>query len=350
MSMMTRRSRAVPYIGRWALLALLGSGLGCGGVARADEKKASTSPTQPVAVAAPAAAPGGAPALDPAKEKAAQLREAASLLEKAGDALARGNKSFAEQLFSSAELIVGPEAVAELAGRFREGAPPRVNTPLKTIPDAGKQPVLVGNSDEDEPEKKPEKGTLTGSVQIEGKGGGAVGVVTLEPIGKKWPRRNPKQRVVEQRNREFLPHITAVPVGSTVSFPNYDPTFHNVFSSSDSKPFDLGLYKGGQAREVTFDKEGVVRIGCNLHANMSAFIVVVAAPHYAITDESGNFKFGSLAPGKYTLRAWSDKSTAPVTEEVTIKIGSNQVAVGVKADAPAGPAPDKFGVARGGKK
>ena len=83
---------------------------------------------------------------------------------------------------------------------------------------------------------------------------------------------------------------------------------------------------------------------------MSAFIVVVAAPHYAITDESGHFKFASLAPGKYTLRAWSDKSTTPVTEEVTIKVGSNQVAVGVKADAPTGPAPDKFGVARGGKK
>jgi plastocyanin len=351
MSMMTRRSRAVLYSGRWALYALLSSGLGCAGVAHADEKKPSTpAPTHQVAAAGGAPAPAATPALDPAKEKAAQLREAASLLEKAGDALARGNKSFAEQLFSSAELIVGPDAVADLASRFREGAPPRVNTPLKTIPDAGKQPVLVGNSDEDEPEKKPEKGVLTGSVQIEGKGTGAVGVITLEPVGKKWPRRAAKQRVVEQRNREFLPHVTAVPVGSTVSFPNYDPTFHNVFSSSESKPFDLGLYKGGQARDVTFDKEGVVRIGCNLHANMSAFIVVVAAPHYAITDENGNFKFGSLAPGKYTLRAWSDKSTTPVTQEITIKVGTNQVAVGVKADAPAGPAPDKFGVARGSKK
>jgi plastocyanin len=349
MSMMTRRA----FRSRWALPMLLATSVGCAGVARADEKKPSTPPvaaSKPApapAAAAGAAAPG---ALDASKEKAAQLREAAGLLEKASDALTRGNKSFAEQLFSSAELIVGPDVLADLAPKYREGAPPRVNTPLKTVPDTGKQPTLVGNSEEDEPEKKPEKGALSGSVQIEGKGTGAIGVITLEPVGKKSARRAPKQRVIEQRNREFLPHVMAVPVGSTVSFPNYDPTFHNVFSSSESKPFDLGLYKNGQAREVTFDKEGVVRIGCNLHANMSAFIVVVAAPHYAITDENGNFKFGGLAPGKYTLRAWSDKSLEPVTQEVNIKIGANQVAVGVKADAPQGPAPDKFGVARGGKK
>jgi plastocyanin len=187
-------------------------------------------------------------------------------------------------------------------------------------------------------------------VQVDGKAGVGVGVVTLEPVGKKWKPRSPKQRIVEQRNREFLPHVMAVPVGSTVSFPNYDQTFHNVFSSSDTKAFDLGLYKGGQARDVTFDKPGVVRLGCNLHANMAAFIIVVAAPHYAITDDQGNFKFGSLAPGKYTLRAWSDKSLEPVTQEVVVKAGANQVTVGVKADAPTGPAPDKFGVPRGGKK
>ena len=353
MSMITRRSRSSLSMGPlWALAAVLGGGLACAGVARADDKEAAPVVVAAGPAATPAAKPApGAPAgLDPAKEKAAQLREAASLLEKASDALARGNKSFAEQLFSSAELIVGPDAVADLAPRFREGAPPRVNTPLKAIPDAGKQPVLAGNSEEDQPEKKPEKGSLTGTVQIEGKAGGAVGVITLEPVGKKWAKRSPKQRIVEQRNREFLPHIMAVPVGSTVAFPNYDPTFHNVFSSSDSKAFDLGLYKGGQSREVTFEKEGVVRVGCNLHANMSAFIIVVAAPHYAITDEQGNFKFGSLAPGKYTLRAWSDKSLTPVTQEVVVKVGANQVTVGVKADAPTGPAPDKFGVARGGKK
>jgi plastocyanin len=168
-------------------------------------------------------------------------------------------------------------------------------------------------------------------------------------VGKKWKKRTPKVRVVEQRERNFAPHVLAVPVGSTVTFPNFDNVFHNVFSTSESSKFDLGLYKGGQAREMVFEKEGVVRLGCNLHANMSAYVIVVGAPHYAIADANGGFKFKSLEPGKYKLRAWSEKSLSPVTQEIEISAGGNKVSVGVKADAPEGPAPDKFGVPRGKK-
>jgi hypothetical protein len=146
-----------------------------------------------------------------------------------------------------------------------------------------------------------------------------------------------------------LPHVLAVPVGSTVQFPNYDPTFHNVFSTSDTKAFDLGLYKNGEARELVFDKEGVVRLGCNLHANMSAYVIVVAAPHYAITDDTGAFSFRSLAPGKYTMKVWSERSAEPAVQTVEIKPGQNNLNLGVKADVGEGPAPDKFGVPRGKK-
>ena len=118
------------------------------------------------------------------------------------------------------------------------------------------------------------EGSLTGTVQIDGKPlNGAFGLVTLEPASGKWKPRAPKQRVMEQRNREFLPHVLAVPVGSTVAFPNFDTVFHNVFSTSPLGAFDLGIYKKGEAREFTFDKEGIIRLGCNLHANMSAYIV-----------------------------------------------------------------------------
>ncbi len=321
----------------------------------APAPKAAAAKAAPGAKGAPAPAAKAAPAAkpqppDPARERATKLRDAAGKLDKAAEQLAAGNRSYAEELFSTAELLVGPEALADLAPRFRAGAPPRVNTPLVTVPDQGKQPAVAGSSDEDDPDPRPLKGALAGNVQIDGKAGGGIGVVTLEPIGKKAKKRTAKQRVVEQRDRQFLPRVMAVPVGSTVSFPNYDATFHNVFSSSDSKSFDLGLYKSGQAREVTFDKEGVIRLGCNLHANMSAFVIVVAAPHYAITDDEGNFKFGSLAPGKYRLKAWNEKSLEPVTQDIVIKAGTNQVTVGVKGDAPAGPPPDKFGVPRGGKK
>lgn len=310
------------------------------------------------ALAAPPAAPAAAPAVaaaapaavpDPIAERAQALKEAANLLEKAGAARARGNRSFAEQLFSSAELIVGPEALAELAPRFREGAPPRVTTPLKVLPkDTPRQPATVGGSDEEQPEEKPKRGSLQGSVKIEG-GAPSEGlaVVTLEPAGGKFKRRPARQRVMEQRERQFAPRVLAIPVGSTVTFPNFDPVFHNVYSLSEAKPFDLGIYRNGQAREVTFEREGVIHLGCNLHANMVADIVVVSAPHYVITDAGGRFNFRSLEPGKYVMRTWSERSLKPQTQEIVIKPDKNEVAIRVTADAPAGLSLDKFGAPRG---
>jgi plastocyanin len=185
-------------------------------------------------------------------------------------------------------------------------------------------------------------------MQIDGKAAsGAFGLVTLEPLNGKARPRPPKRSVIEQRGREFLPHVMAVSVGSTISFPNFDTVFHNVFSTSPSGSFDLGIYKAGEAREFTFKKEGIIRLGCNLHANMSAYIAVVSAPSYVVTDGSGEFTFKRLAPGKYKLSAWSEKSKAPITQEVTIKTGKNDVTVGVPADADKGPQPDKFGGKRG---
>jgi plastocyanin len=286
------------------------------------------------------------------EEKVASLKQATSTLEKAGLVLARRQKSYAEQLFSIAELSLGAEALADLAPLFREGAPPRVTTPTTKLPaDTPPQPKgAVGSSEEDEPAKKPGKGFLEGVLRVDGKPPtGSFGVITLEPVSGTFKARPAKERVMEQRGREFAPHVMAVSLGSTVTFPNFDPNFHNVFSTSDAAAFDLGLYKGGEARSFRFDREGVVRIGCNLHANMAAWIVVVKAPHYAITDDSGKFALGSLEPGKYTMRAWNEKSTTPVVQEVTLEAGKNTVEVGVKGDAPAGPIPDKFGTSRGRK-
>jgi plastocyanin len=321
----------------------------------------STSPSpkpQPVAQApAPQPQPQATPPppVGPVAERAHQLREAADLLDKAEAARGRDAKSFAEQLFSSAELIVGADALADLAPRFRAGAPPRVTEPTKPVTDTAPQPIAEGDSDKDRPEVVPPKaaptrGSVTGTVQMDGKAfAGEMAVVTLEPIGKKKPPTIPTARVIEQRNRQFAPRVLVVPVGSLVSFPNFDPTFHNVFSTSGTKPFDLGLYKTNQTREVLFDKEGVVRLACNLHANMSAFIVVMSAPHYTITDGGGRFKFKSIAPGKYLARVYSDRATRPVDREVEIKAGRNELDLGVTGDAPSGPLPDKFGVARGAK-
>lgn len=295
------------------------------------------------------------PAGDPSAQKVEALREAAISLEKATRALLAGNRNNAELLFTGAELLVGPEALADLAPRFREGAPPRITTKTtqfdaKTAP----QPEVVGSSEAEDAEDnvKPPKveGSLTGAVQIGGKGATGVGLVTLEPLGgkaKKNKKRAPRRRVIEQRDREFAPRLTAISVGSTIAFPNFDSLFHNVFSTSPVTPFDLGMYRNGEAREYTFTKEGVIRLGCNLHANMSAYIAVVAAPHYTVTDASGAFSFQHLAPGKYRLSAWNERSKEPVIKEVTIKAGKNQLDISVNDDAPKGPPPDKFGGKRG---
>ncbi len=310
------------------------------------------------ASATPAAAPAGAPApaagpKTPVTAKAAELREAADALDKAQASLANGNRSVAEHYFSIAELIVGEGALAAIASEFREGAPPHVTAaPTKVDPHAAPQPKVEGSSEAEDAEAKVPppriEGSLAGTVTIEGKPlSGAYGLVTLEPASGRWPARTPKHRVIEQRNREFLPHLMAVPVGSTIAFPNFDSVFHNVFSSSPLGAFDLGIYKMGEAREFTFQKEGIIHLGCNLHANMSAYIAVVAAPAYVVTDDKGAFAFKHLAPGKYKLKAWSERSVNPIAQEVTIKQGANEVKVGVAGDAPTGPAPDKFGKKRG---
>lgn len=312
----------------------------------------------PEAKAAPPAPVAGKPAGPPARrtpvtDRADQLREAADQLDRAQRALDNGNKNLAEQLFSTAELLVGPDVVATLASQFRDGAPPRVTTPIVKIDTAAPpQPKVVGSSEaEDEKDKVPPpkvEGSLTGTMQIDGKAtGGAFGLITLEPTDGKWRPRTPKRVVVEQRGREFLPHLTAISVGSTVSFPNFDTIFHNVFSTSPLGAFDLGLYKAGEAREYTFPREGIVRLACNLHANMNAYIAVVAAPAYVVTDDAGHFAFKHLPPGKYRLKAWSERSKAPIAQDVVIKAGKNEVTVGVSGDAAPGAPSDKFGGKRG---
>jgi len=317
-----------------------------------SQEHAGARPTPAAAPAAPAApAPAAAPR-GPVGERAQLLREAADQLDKAQAALDSGNRNLAEQLFSTAELLVGADVLAPVAPKFRDGAPPRVTTPTQRFESAPPQPRVAGSSEaEDEKDHVPPprvEASLAGALQIDGRpASGAFGLVTLEPADGRWKPRTPKHVVLEQRNREFLPHVMAISVGSTVAFPNFDPVFHNVFSTSPAAPFDLGLYKSSEAREFTFPKEGIVRLGCNLHANMSAFIAVVAAPAYVVTDGDGRFAFKRLPPGRYRLKAWSERSAAPITQDIAIKPGKNTVNLGVTGDAPRGPQPDKFGGKRG---
>jgi hemoglobin len=288
---------------------------------------------------------GGAASAGPVMERAAGFREAATLLEKAEGERSRGHRSLAEQLFSFAELVVGPDAVAALAPLFRQGAPRRITTPTRKAASRTPQPVAVGNSDLDEA-ARPARGALTGVVKLPAADFDAVAVVTLEPASGQFRRPRPQQRVVEQRNRQFAPRVLVVPVGSTVSFPNFDSVYHNVFSRSEANSFDLGLYRSGEERQIELDHEGVVRLACNLHANMSAYVAVVSAPRYLVTDEHGRFAFKNLEPGNYKLRVYSDRFDEPTTQSITIAPDMNSATVVLGGRPRAVVSLDKFGAPR----
>jgi plastocyanin len=123
--------------------------------------------------------------------------------------------------------------------------------------------------------------------------------------------------------KEFSPHVLVIPAGSTVSFPNHDPFNHNVFSLSEDAPFDLGLYSRGQARSVVFTRAGVVRVYCNVHAQMSALIVVRDNPYFTQPGSDGSFTIAGVPPGRYTLHVWHERASE-VTQ--TIQVPSSGVA------------------------
>jgi hemoglobin len=271
---------------------------------------------------------------------------AVGLMQAAIVAAKRGQRNYADQLFSRVEAIVGAKAVVAAAPTFRDGAPPRIETPLKKVPkDTPPQPRFAGNSDEDDPGPK-RPGSLRGTMTVDGQPLDGLGTLMLYPVAGGGKKRTPKVRVVEQRDKTFLPHVLAIPPGSTVSFPNFDGVYHNVFSISPTKKFDIGLYKDGDTRELKFEKPGLVRLGCNIHAKMSAYIVVVDAPAYVVVDGTKEFNFRSLAPGKYKVRAWSEHSPAPTESEIVIKPGVNTMTFDVKGGADEGPSEDKFGMTR----
>jgi hemoglobin len=261
----------------------------------------------------------------------------------------RGQRNYADQLFGRVEIAAGAAVVASAAPAFRTGAPPRVETPIKQMPtDTPPQPKLVGSSDEDSPSATQLAASLKGTITVDGKPLDGVGLVQLYPISKatKTARRTPKQRVMEQRGKKFAPHLLAVPPGSTVSFPNFDSFYHNVFSGSSTQPFDLGLFKNGQSRDIKFDKPGLVRLGCNVHANMAAFVFVIDAPNYVPVDGAKEFAFKSLDPGKYRAVVWSERSARPMEQDIKITDGTNTITFDVKGDAEKGPSKDKFGQSR----
>lgn len=161
-------------------------------------------------------------------------------------------------------------------------------------------------------------GIVKGSITIGGRPTSDA-VVSVEGLSKEDLKSRisslkPKPAVMDQQDLKFLPHVLPVMIGTSVEFANNDKTFHNVFSTSEAKRFDLGLYSPGRRRTVTFDKPGVVRILCHVHPNMEAYIVVKEHPYFAAANGRGNYQLSRVPLGRYRLEIWHPElgtTTAP---------------------------------------
>jgi plastocyanin len=155
-------------------------------------------------------------------------------------------------------------------------------------------------------------------------------VVWLRPIGGtvEPPRQTEIPRLV-QKDKAFHPSLLVIPVGGKVEFPNEDPFFHNVFSLYDGKRFDLGLYESGTTRFVQFDKPGISFIFCNIHVQMSAVVIALNTPYYAISSAQGELNLPNVPPGRYEMQVFHS-SVAPeelhaLSREITVAPGDTSL-------------------------
>ena len=147
-------------------------------------------------------------------------------------------------------------------------------------------------------------------------------VVSLRPASGGGAPAAPGRATMLQKNKTFSPHVLPIVVGSSVEFPNDDPIFHNAFSSYNGEIFDVGLYPPGTTRSVRFTREGVVRVFCNIHAAMSAVIVVLGTPYFAVTGSDGSFSIPNVSHGEYQLEVFHERAT-----EATLRALERRVVV-----------------------
>jgi len=142
--------------------------------------------------------------------------------------------------------------------------------------------------------------------------------------GTAAPAGTPATADMATENKQFVPRLLVLTQGSTLAFPNHDPFSHNVFSLSPEATFDLGLYGRGEAKSVTFTRPGVIRVYCNVHAQMRALVVVLESSLHTQAASDGSFRFEDVAPGDYVIHAWHERGGTEVSQplRVTGKAGT----------------------------
>jgi hypothetical protein len=125
---------------------------------------------------------------------------------------------------------------------------------------------------------------------------------------------------MEQRGKRFIPHVVAIRAGGEIEFPNYDPIFHNAFSNFSGQVFDLGLYAPGDNRAVRFTRPGIVRVFCNIHPSMSAVIVVLEQPWFAVSNRAGAFAIEDVPSGEFELHVFHERAVDAVLKKLTRRV------------------------------
>jgi plastocyanin len=167
-------------------------------------------------------------------------------------------------------------------------------------------------------------GDIIGMVEMGSKRvSGAVVSITEAPGSFSAPA---EPVIMDQKDKEFQPHVLAIMKGTKVRFNNSDPYLHNVFSNSRVKMFNVSQSKKGDTSELTFDKVGLIPIKCHIHASMKAYIMVLPNPYFAVTNEKGLFQIPNVPAGTYTLKVWSEDSS-PSTQSVEVTAGGRAKAI-----------------------
>jgi plastocyanin len=152
----------------------------------------------------------------------------------------------------------------------------------------------------------------------------ARGAPAVEPLPKV---------TMTMKGKGFIPRVVVIPVGGTVEFPNEDPIFHNVFSVSGDNRFDLDLYKRPKSSSWTFQRAGVARVYCNIHPQMSGVVVVRDNPYFAKAGQDGTFAIPDVPAGKYTLKAWNERTDEPAREVTVPAQGDVEVSLTLDASS-----------------
>jgi len=185
-------------------------------------------------------------------------------------------------------------------------------------------------------------GTVTGGGQI-GPGGAVIWIKRLDGA---MPRIvPPSNQVITQREKTFLPHVLAVPLGTTVQFRNDDRIYHNVFSIAKPNDFDAGIRATGATYTRTFNSPGAVELLCNIHSTMNGYVFVVDSPLYAKAQASGAFSIRGVAPGRYEVAAWHESASNVTRKTIVVgNDGTRDLVISVGGDKRPSPfVPDKYG-------